>query len=84
MTDEETIQKLLDLKLNAMAQAFRDLLSEPPGNEISFTEKIGAMVDREWTDRDNRRLGRLTDAARLTRRPSRTCGANRSVVSTKR
>lgn len=66
MTDEETIQKLLDLRLTTMAQAFRDLLAEPPGNQRSFTEKIGTMVDREWTDRDNRRLGRLLHAARLT------------------
>lgn len=66
MTDEETIQKLLDLKLTTMAQAFRDLLAEPPGNQRSFTENIGAMVDREWTDRDNRRLERLLKAARLT------------------
>jgi hypothetical protein len=33
MTDDETIQKLLDLKLTTMAQAFRDLLAEPPGNQ---------------------------------------------------
>jgi len=44
MTDDETIQKLLDLKLATMAQAFRDLLAEPPGNQRSFTEKIALMV----------------------------------------
>jgi DNA replication protein DnaC len=66
MTDEETIQKLLDLKLATMANAFRDLLTEPPGNQRSFTEKIAHMVDREWADRDNRRLARLLRVARLT------------------
>ena len=66
MTDDETIQKLLDLKLATMAHAFRDLLAEPPGNQRSFTEKIAVMVDREWTERDNRRLARLLRAARLT------------------
>lgn len=35
MTDEETIQKLLDLKLPTMARAYRDLLAEPPGNQRS-------------------------------------------------
>ena len=54
------------LKLPTMAQAFRDLLAEPPGNQRSFTGKIAAMVDREWTDRDNRRLARLLHAAHLT------------------
>jgi DNA replication protein DnaC len=66
MTDEETIQKMLDLKLTTMAQAFRDLLAEPPGNQRSFSEKLALLVDREWTDRDNRRLGRLLRAAHLT------------------
>ena len=66
MTDDETIQKLLDLKLATMAQAYRDLLTEPPGNQRSFTEKIAVMVDREWTERDNRRLARLLRAAHLT------------------
>ena len=66
MTDDETIQKLLDLKLATMAQAYRDLLAEPPGNQRSFTEKIAVMVDREWSDRDNRRLARLLRAAHLT------------------
>ena len=59
MTDDETIQKLLDLKLATMAQAYRDLLTEPPGNQRSFTEKIAVMVDREVDRRrDNRRLSR--------------------------
>jgi hypothetical protein len=58
-------QKLLDLKLATMAQAFRDLLEEPPGNQRSFTEKIAVTVEREWTDCDNR-LARLLRAARLT------------------
>jgi hypothetical protein len=66
MTDEETIQKLLDLRLVTMAQAFRDLLADPPGNQRSFTEKIAPMVEREWTERDNRRLARLLRAAHLT------------------
>ena len=32
MTDEETIQKLMEMKLVAMAQAFRDLLAQAPGS----------------------------------------------------
>jgi DNA replication protein DnaC len=66
MTDEETVQKLMHLKLETMAQAFRDLLADAPGNQHSFSEKVALMVDREWTDRENRRLERLLRAARLT------------------
>ena len=33
---------------------------------MNFTEQMAMMVDREWTERENRRLGRLTRAARLS------------------
>lgn len=66
MTDEETVHKLLEMKLTAMAQAFRDLLAQAPGHQMSFSEQAALMVDREWTDRENRRLARLTRAAKLS------------------
>src|SRR3954447_13967617 len=66
MTDEETVQKLMNLRLATMAQAFRDLLTEAPGSQLSFSEQVALMVDREWTDRENRRLARLMRAARLS------------------
>lgn len=66
MTDEETIQKLITMKMNAMAQAFRDMTAHPPGDQMTFSEKVALMVDREATERENRRLTRLTTAARLS------------------
>jgi DNA replication protein DnaC len=66
MTDEETIQKLMSLRLTTMAQAFRDQLADAPGSQLSFSERVAFMVDREWTDRDNRRLARLMRSARLS------------------
>jgi DNA replication protein DnaC len=66
MTDEETAQKLVDMKLVAMAQAFRELVAQAPGNQMSFAEQAALMVDREWTDRENRRLARLMRAAHLS------------------
>ncbi len=65
MIDEQTIQKLCDLKLHAMADALRELLVSAPGNEMSFEEKLGLVVEREWTDRENRRLGRRLKEAKL-------------------
>jgi IstB-like ATP binding protein len=60
---EETIQKLNDMKLHAMAKVLREILATAPGNGLSFEEKVGLIVDREWTDRDNRRLSwRLKEA----------------------
>ena len=65
MIDEETIQKLCDLKLNAMAAAVRELLTTAPGKGMSFEEKLGLVVEREWTDRENRRLTRRLRDAKL-------------------
>lgn len=66
MLDEQTHQKMTDMKLTAMAEAFHRLQSDAPGNQLSFAEKIAQMVDAEWTARENRRLGRLRRAAKLT------------------
>jgi DNA replication protein DnaC len=66
MTDEETIQKLMTLRLSTMARAFRDQLADSPGSQLTFSERVALMVDREWTDRENRRLARLMHSARLS------------------
>lgn len=70
MITEETIQKLIELKLTTMAVALRELQSAPPNHELSFEEKIGMLVDREWTERDNRRLARRLKEAKLGVRAS--------------
>ena len=66
MTDEETIQKLMSLRLSTMARAFRDQLADSPGSQLNFSERVALMVDRKWTDRENRRLARLMQSARLS------------------
>jgi DNA replication protein DnaC len=66
MIDEETYRKLCEMKLMGMAEAFLELQKEAPSNQRSFGEKIGYMVDKEWTTRENRRLSRLLRAAKLT------------------
>jgi DNA replication protein DnaC len=84
---EETIKKLLELKMHAMAGALRELIAKPPGDQLSFEEKLGMLVDCEWTDRQNRALARRLKHAKLgmpaciedvTCEPER--GLDRSVV----
>lgn len=65
MINEETIQKLIDLKLAAMALAARELANAPPGKDITAAEILGMIVDRECVFRDNRRLARRLKEARL-------------------
>jgi hypothetical protein len=64
MTTEETMQKLIDMYLRGMLTAYRDLQSDGPSNELTFDEKFGQIVDREWLDRENRKLTRLLRAAK--------------------
>jgi DNA replication protein DnaC len=60
----------MDLKLVTMAKALREMLDTAPGHQLSFEEKIGMLVDREWTERDNRRLARRLKDAKLGTRAS--------------
>jgi len=69
-TIEETLTKLHELKLTSMAQAVRELMDTAPGHQLSFDEKLGLIVDREWADRDNRRLARRLKEAKLATRAS--------------
>lgn len=66
MLDELTHQKLCEMKLTGMAEAFLEINTESPSNQRSFSEKLGLMVDRESLVRENRRLSRLLRAAKMT------------------
>jgi DNA replication protein DnaC len=65
MTNEQTIEKLYDLKLGAMAEAFRDMLSRPEQAQLTFAERLAFLVDHEWLRREENRLTRRLKAARL-------------------
>ena len=60
-----TLDKLQALSLGGMARAFEEQLGSPTYAELSFEERLGLLVDREATDRDNRRLERRLKAAKL-------------------
>ena len=62
---EETIQKLMDMKMMAMAAALRERASAPPATSLSAEETIGLLVDGEWTARENKRLDRLLKEAKV-------------------
>jgi len=65
MTLDETMEKLTQLRLGTMALALREVCSQAPSQQLSFEEKIGLVVDREWTHRENRRLERRIKDAKL-------------------
>ena len=61
--NEATVSKLHDMKLSSMAEAYRQQVKEPAMGELSFSERFGLLVDREWDTRKNNRLSRLIQRA---------------------
>jgi len=63
MTNEATINKLIEMRLTSMADAFRIQLQDNIQSELSFEERIGLLVDIEYNSRKNNRLKRLIKKA---------------------
>ncbi|MHB9131517.1 MAG: IS21-like element helper ATPase IstB [Armatimonadota bacterium] len=62
---EQTLDKLYQLKLGAMAAVVREQQMNPAMAELTFEERLGLLVDREWDARENRGLTRRLQVARL-------------------
>lgn len=63
MLNETTINKLYEMKLGVMAQTFKDQMTDSNLASLSFEERLGLIVDAEWTTRKNNRLKRLIGSA---------------------
>jgi hypothetical protein len=82
MLIEETLQKMLALRMPGMAAATRELIESAPSNQLSFEDRLGIIVDREWSDRDSRRVARRIREAKISTRASLEaveCDAARGV-----
>jgi len=64
MLNEQTMEKMNEMKLSAMAEAFELQLSSGEHAKLSFEERIGLMVDCEWTAREQRKLTRRLRSAK--------------------
>lgn len=62
---QQTFEKLQALKLTGMAKALRDQMTLPELGGLSFEDRLGLLVDREMTERDNRKMTALLRVARL-------------------
>jgi DNA replication protein DnaC len=60
-----TIDQLHQLGLTGMARAFTELQSNPQSLELAHAEWLGLVLDREATDRYERRLRARVRFARL-------------------
>jgi len=62
---EATLSKLHRLKLPGMARGLEEQVRQTIYGDLSFEERLGLLVDREMTERDNRKLANLLKGAKL-------------------
>jgi DNA replication protein DnaC len=65
MMIQQTLDKLYDMKLTAMAEAFSQQIAQPDLGDLSFEDRFAMLVDRQWTFKEDRRMTRLLRAAKL-------------------
>jgi len=66
MLEQATIEKLHQMKLSTMAEAFRKQTQDQSLAGLSFKDRFGLIVDIEWSKRKNNHLTRLIRNAGLT------------------
>jgi DNA replication protein DnaC len=65
MLMQQTIESLYVMKLNGMAEGLKEQMSQPDISELSFEERFTLLVDRQWTYKEDRKMRRLLQNARL-------------------
>ena len=63
MINESTIEKIKEMKLYGMLNAFQATMKTDVSRNFTPDEFVAHLVDSEWDERDNRRLARLLKAA---------------------
>jgi DNA replication protein DnaC len=59
MLHNNTLEKLQDMKLGAMAKSFQDQMQNRAAADLSFDDRFAMLVDDEWTARKNNLRDRL-------------------------
>jgi DNA replication protein DnaC len=65
MLNHPTLDKLQDLRFTGMVKALTEQMALPDIDELSFEERLGLLVDREMTEREDRRLTTRLRQAKL-------------------
>ncbi len=65
MLNEQTLEKLYSMKLNGMADAFKDQLAQPGIHDLSFEERFAFLVDQLWTWKEDLRMQTMLKNAKL-------------------
>jgi DNA replication protein DnaC len=65
MLMQQTMEYLYAMKLNGMAEGLKEQMSQPLTAELSFEERFALLVDRQWTHKEDRKMKRLLENAKL-------------------
>jgi len=65
MLTQQTLEKMNAMKLSGMADAFQQQLRAGEHARLSFEERLGLLIDSEWSIREQRKLTRRLRVAKL-------------------
>jgi hypothetical protein len=65
MMNQPTFEKLVQMRMSAMADAYRQQEEDPAAAGLPFEERMGFLVDAEYWSRHNNRLKRNIHKAML-------------------
>ena len=65
MLNNQTTEKLMYMKMNGMAEALAKQQDAPELAQLSFHDRLGLLVDAEYTFRENESLKKRLKAACL-------------------
>ena len=68
MLNQPTIEKLNAMKLHGMADGFREQMETADASQLSFDERFGLLLDRQWIWKENRALIRRLQLAKFKER----------------
>lgn len=80
MTNQTTVNKMIEMRLTAMAEAFRNQMQDHSISQLSFEERLGLLIDLEYTSRKNNRLKRLIHQASFDQTHACLADINYSAV----
>ena len=61
----QTLEKLYALRLDGMAQALEEQRRQSEITELDFEARLGLLVERQWTWKENRSFTRRLQSAQL-------------------
>ena len=65
MIQAQTLNRMTQMKLYGMVKGLENLKQNPESQDLNLSEAVGLLVDAEWTERENKRIHRLSSQAQF-------------------